>query len=219
MHKALRWATINSSSRPHLLAAFAWPGRWRHQSLLQRAGESPVRSAPPAETIERLPKVEGTAARCRSGEIPNPSTSPTRKRKNAATGSSPARCSARAEDKGEAGRLLREHGLNRRDLEAAIEAVRRCQAWAGMGRPRRVGAQKYTLDLTRRARMGKLDPVIGRDDEIRRAIQILQRRTKNNPVLIGEPGVRQDRHRGRIGAAHRQRGSAGNPPKGKRVLC
>ena len=145
------------------------------------------------KAIERLPKVEGTAARCRSGEIsPTSSTSPTRKRKNAATSSSPARCSCSRwpRTKGEAGRLLKEHGLNRKALEAAIEAVR---GGANVGSQeaegQREALKKYTLDLTERARMGKLDPVIGRDDEIRRAIQILQRRTKNNPVLIGEPGV------------------------------
>ena len=88
------------------------------------------------------------------------------------------------------GALLKEHGVTRKALEAAIEAVRGGQKMdSAEGEGQREALKKYTLDLTERARQGKLDPVIGRDDEIRRAIQVLQRRTKNNPVLIGEPGV------------------------------
>ncbi|MDR0529160.1 MAG: ATP-dependent chaperone ClpB [Zoogloeaceae bacterium] len=95
-----------------------------------------------------------------------------------------------ADDKGEAGQLARQQGLRRKALEAAILAAR---GGAGVENPdaeaRREALKKYCVDLTERARAGKLDPVIGRDDEIRRTIQILQRRSKNNPVLIGEPGV------------------------------
>ncbi len=81
-------------------------------------------------------------------------------------------------------------GLNRQALEAAIDAVRGGQAVnSPEAENQREALKKYTLDLTERARQGKLDPVIGRDDEIRRVIQVLQRRSKNNPVLIGEPGV------------------------------
>lgn len=91
---------------------------------------------------------------------------------------------------GEAGRLLQQSGLTRKALEAAVEAVRGGQTVESQdAEGKREALKKYTLDLTERARAGKLDPVIGRDDEIRRTIQILQRRTKNNPVLIGEPGV------------------------------
>ncbi|KMW48379.1 ATP-dependent chaperone ClpB [Ralstonia insidiosa] len=97
---------------------------------------------------------------------------------------------AAADDKGEAGRIAREHGLSRKPLESAIDAVRGGQTvGSAEAESQREALKKYTIDLTERARSGKLDPVIGRDDEIRRAIQILQRRTKNNPVLIGEPGV------------------------------
>ncbi len=97
---------------------------------------------------------------------------------------------ALSDDKGEAGRILRDAGLQRKALEAAIEAVRGGSTVTGAdGEANREALSKYTQDLTARAREGKLDPVIGRDDEIRRTIQILQRRTKNNPVLIGEPGV------------------------------
>jgi len=86
--------------------------------------------------------------------------------------------------------IARGHGLKRKSLEAAIESVRGGQKVdSADSEGQREALKKYTLDLTERARLGKLDPVIGRDDEIRRAIQVLQRRTKNNPVLIGEPGV------------------------------
>ncbi len=84
----------------------------------------------------------------------------------------------------------RKAGLSRKSLEAAIEAVRGGQKVDNPeAEGQREALKKFTLDLTERARQGKLDPVIGRDDEIRRAIQVLQRRSKNNPVLIGEPGV------------------------------
>ncbi|HEU4460775.1 MAG TPA: ATP-dependent chaperone ClpB [Methylibium sp.] len=99
---------------------------------------------------------------------------------------------ALADAKTDLGGIVRGHGLTRKALEVAIDAVR-----GGSGQKvdsaeaegQREALKKYTLDLTERARQGKLDPVIGRDDEIRRAIQVLQRRSKNNPVLIGEPGV------------------------------
>ena len=97
---------------------------------------------------------------------------------------------ALAEDKGETGKLLKKHGLTKSALEAAVMAVRGSDVVDSQeAEGQREALKKYTLDLTERARAGKLDPVIGRDDEIRRAIQVLQRRTKNNPVLIGEPGV------------------------------
>lgn len=95
-----------------------------------------------------------------------------------------------AADSKSVGPLLKEHGLTRKTLEAAIDAVRGGQKVdSAEAEGQREALKKYTIDLTERARNGKLDPVIGRDDEIRRAIQVLQRRTKNNPVLIGEPGV------------------------------
>ncbi|MFC3626010.1 ATP-dependent chaperone ClpB [Vogesella amnigena] len=94
------------------------------------------------------------------------------------------------EDKGETGRLLKQHGGSPAALHAAVDAVRGGDTVGSAdAENQREALQKFTLDLTERARAGKLDPVIGRDDEIRRAIQVLQRRTKNNPVLIGEPGV------------------------------
>jgi ATP-dependent Clp protease ATP-binding subunit ClpB len=97
---------------------------------------------------------------------------------------------AAADAKTDFGGIVRGHGLTRKALEAAIEAVRGGQKVdSADAEGAREALKKFTIDLTERARQGKLDPVIGRDDEIRRAIQVLQRRTKNNPVLIGEPGV------------------------------
>src|SRR5260221_6000315 len=95
-----------------------------------------------------------------------------------------------AADRGDTGKLLKSAGLTRQSLEKAVEQVRGgASVNSQADESQRQALKKYTLDLTERARQGKLDPVIGRDDEIRRCIQILQRRTKNNPVLIGEPGV------------------------------
>ena len=94
------------------------------------------------------------------------------------------------DDKNQAGKLLREAGCNKDSLKKSIMSVRGNENINSQNADgQREALKKYTQDLTERAQQGKLDPVIGRDDEIRRAMQVLQRRTKNNPVLIGEPGV------------------------------
>ena len=97
---------------------------------------------------------------------------------------------AMLEDKGDAAKVLKESGVTRPALETAINNMRGGDSVSDPNAEEtRQALDKYCIDLTERAEAGKLDPVIGRDDEIRRTIQVLQRRTKNNPVLIGEPGV------------------------------
>jgi ATP-dependent Clp protease ATP-binding subunit ClpB len=95
-----------------------------------------------------------------------------------------------AEKDGDAGRILRSNGVTREDAEKVVTDMRGGARITDQNAEENFQAlEKYALDLTERARKGKLDPVIGRDDEIRRTVQVLSRRTKNNPVLIGEPGV------------------------------
>lgn len=178
----------------HLLAAMLNQDDGGTASLLQRAGVNvPPLKVAVNKALERLPKVEGHGGEVQVGRdlnnLLNITDREAQKRGDQFIASEMFLL-ALADDKGEAGRLMKEHGLNRKALEAAIEAVR---GGASVGsqdaEAQRESLAKYCMDLTDRARAGKLDPVIGRDDEIRRAIQILQRRTKNNPVLIGEPGV------------------------------
>ncbi|HXM83073.1 MAG TPA: ATP-dependent chaperone ClpB [Burkholderiales bacterium] len=146
-----------------------------------------------SDSIARLPKVEGTAGEVmvsrELAQLLNVADKEAQKRGDQYIASELFLLGAAA-DKGETGRILKSAGVTRQALEKAIEEVRGGETVSGQGdESQRQALAKYTLDLTERARQGKLDPVIGRDDEIRRCIQILQRRTKNNPVLIGEPGV------------------------------
>ena len=178
----------------HLVSALLSQDDGRAKSLLQRAGVNVNKLASSLKlAVERLPKVSGTGGDVQIGrELMNVLNLADREaqKRNDQFIASEMILLALLEDKSEAGRLARESGLSRSALEAAIKAVRGdANVNSADAEGQREALKKYTLDLTERARQGKLDPVIGRDDEIRRAIQVLQRRTKNNPVLIGEPGV------------------------------
>src|SRR5476649_1988992 len=178
----------------HLLTALLNQDDASARSLLQRAGVN-VGGLSKALTasIERLPKVSGNGGNVQAGRefvaVLNLADREAQKRVDQFI-SSEMVLLALTEDKSDAGKLARENGLVRKSLEAAIDTVRGGESVASPeAEGTREALKKYTVDITERARQGKLDPVIGRDDEIRRVIQILQRRTKNNPVLIGEPGV------------------------------
>src|SRR5246127_4247431 len=178
----------------HLLAALLQQEDGGSASLLARAGVN-VAALKGALTkaIGRLPKVEGQGGEISISRDLNSLLNLTDKeavKRGDQFIASELFLLALADDKGETGRLLKEQGLARKALETAVEAVRGGAAVDSQeAEGQREALKKYTIDLTERARAGKLDPVIGRDDEIRRVIQVLQRRTKNNPVLIGEPGV------------------------------
>ncbi len=178
----------------HVLAAMLRADDSGPRSLLQRAGANVTGLTKEAEAaIKALPQVSGTDGQVQVSRdlvaLLNQSDKEAQKRGDAYIASEMFLLAV-ADDKGAAGRIARDNGLNRKALESAIDAVRGGQnVGSAEAEGQREALKKYTIDLTERARQGKLDPVIGRDDEIRRAIQILQRRTKNNPVLIGEPGV------------------------------
>ncbi len=145
------------------------------------------------EALDRLPKVEGAAGEVHIsndlGRLLNQTDKLAQKRNDQYI-SSELFVLAAVEDKGELGELLRKAGAAKGPVEQAIDNIRGGQSVDDPNaEEQRQALEKYTIDLTERAEQGKLDPVIGRDDEIRRTIQVLQRRTKNNPVLIGEPGV------------------------------
>ncbi len=145
------------------------------------------------DALDRLPAVEGAAGDLHLsnelGRLLNRTDKLAQQRKDQYI-SSELFVLAAVEDKGELGELLRQAGVTKEELEAAIEQMRSGQSVDDPNaEEQRQALEKYTVDLTERAELGKIDPVIGRDDEIRRIVQVLQRRTKNNPVLIGEPGV------------------------------
>jgi ATP-dependent Clp protease ATP-binding subunit ClpB len=178
----------------HLLSALLSQEDGGAASLVARAGGNPgALKKALQEAIGRLPRVEGTQGEVHvSRELAallNVADKEAQKRGDQYIASELFLLAA-AGDRGESGKILKQAGVDRKALESAIEQVRGGAKVTGQAdEAQREALQKYTLDLTERARAGKLDPVIGRDDEIRRCIQILQRRTKNNPVLIGEPGV------------------------------
>ncbi|MDO8788119.1 MAG: ATP-dependent chaperone ClpB [Sulfuritalea sp.] len=178
----------------HLLLALLNQEDGGTASLLARAGANVGGlKAALGKAMDRLPKVEGHGGEVSIGRDLTNLLNVTDKEAQKAGDqfiASEMFLLALTQDKGECGRMLKEAGLNRKALEDAVKAVRGGENVGSQdAEGQREALTKYCLDLTERARQGKLDPVIGRDDEIRRTIQILQRRTKNNPVLIGEPGV------------------------------
>ena len=178
----------------HLLLALINQDDGGTSSLLARAGVNvPALKKDLGQALTRLPKVEGHGGEVSIGRdlgnLLNLTDKEAQKRGDQFIASEMFLL-ALTDDKGETGRIARQHGLSRKSIEAAIMAVRGGQGVDSQeAEGQREALKKYCIDLTERAAQGKLDPVIGRDDEIRRAMQILQRRTKNNPVLIGEPGV------------------------------
>ncbi|CAL7960694.1 chaperone protein ClpB [Gammaproteobacteria bacterium] len=145
------------------------------------------------DALEQLPKVEGAAGEVHISndllKLLNVADKLAQQRKDQFIASELFLLAA-VDDKGAIGKILKDAGAVKNILEQAVNDVRGGKGVADAGAEnQRQALEKYTIDFTARAACGKLDPVIGRDDEIRRTIQVLQRRTKNNPVLIGEPGV------------------------------
>ena len=145
------------------------------------------------DAIDHLPVVKDTAGDIRlspeMGRLLNVCDKISQERKDAYI-SSELFVLALADDQNEVGKLLRDAGGTKGKIEKAIDTLRGGEVVNDQNaEEHRQALERYTVDITERAEQGKLDPVIGRDEEIRRTIQVLQRRTKNNPVLIGEPGV------------------------------
>ncbi len=194
MRKAWHWATTTNTSNRSTCCARCWRRTTAPTARCWRAAGVNVPGLQTAldAAIKRLPQVQGTSEVQIGRDLVNllNATEKEAIKRGDQFIASELFLLAVADDKGDAGRVARENGLNRKSLESAVQAVRGGDSVnSAEAEGQREALKKYTIDLTERARIGKLDPVIGRDDEIRRAIQILQRRTKNNPVLIGEPGV------------------------------
>lgn len=178
----------------HVLAAMLADEEGGTVSLIERSGGNAQQVKREADAaIEKLPKVSGTGGDVQVSRDLGRALNLTEKEAMAHGDefiSSEMFLLALTDNTLDTSRLLGSAGVTRKMLEAAIAQVRGGEKVDDAeGESGRDAIKKYTVDLTERARMGKLDPVIGRDDEIRRTMQILQRRTKNNPVLIGEPGV------------------------------
>ncbi|MCC8988702.1 MAG: ATP-dependent chaperone ClpB [Candidatus Contendobacter sp.] len=178
----------------HLLAALLDQEGGAVRPLLAQAGVNvQLLRSQLNQALDRLPQVEGAGGDVQISNalsrLLNLTDKLAQQRKDAYI-SSELFVLAALEDKGELGTLLRQAGANQALLEHGVAALRGGQKVDDQNaEDQRKALEKYTIDLTERAEQGKLDPVIGRDDEIRRTIQVLARRTKNNPVLIGEPGV------------------------------
>jgi ATP-dependent Clp protease ATP-binding subunit ClpB len=178
----------------HLMAALLDQQGGTARPLLEKANvQVPQLRSDLAGALDRIAKVEGAGGDVLLGNDLNKLLNVTDKlaqQRGDQFISSELFVLAACDDRGELGRLLKANGATRAALEKAIEEVRGGAKVEDAGaEENRQALEKYSIDLTERATQGKLDPVIGRDDEIRRTIQVLQRRTKNNPVLIGEPGV------------------------------
>ncbi len=167
-------------------------GTVRHLLTQADVNVNQLRSAL-GEMLDRLPRVQGAGGDVHVsndlGRLLNQTDKLAQDRKDQYI-SSELFVLAAIGDKGELGKVLRDSGASKGAVDRAIEGLRGGQSVDDPNaEEQRQALEKYTIDLTERAEQGKLDPVIGRDDEIRRTVQVLQRRTKNNPVLIGEPGV------------------------------
>jgi ATP-dependent Clp protease ATP-binding subunit ClpB len=178
----------------HLMVALLDQQGGTARPLLEKAGvQVPKLRSDLAAALDRIAKVDGAGGEVLLGNDLNKVLNVTDKlaqQRGDQFISSELFVLAACDDRGELGRLLKASGATRANLEKAIEEVRGGAKVDDAGaEENRQALEKYSIDLTERATQGKLDPVIGRDDEIRRTIQVLQRRTKNNPVLIGEPGV------------------------------
>ena len=178
----------------HLLAALLTQDGGSIPHLLSKAdcNVAGLRSQV-GEALDRLSKVEGAGGDVHISndlvKLLNVCDKLSQKRKDKFI-SSELFILAALEDKSGIGEILRQNGATKTAIEKSIDELRGGQAVEDAdAEEQRQALEKFTIDLTERAEQGKLDPVIGRDDEIRRTIQVLQRRTKNNPVLIGEPGV------------------------------
>ena len=178
----------------HVLTALLDQSGGSTRPLLAQAGVNvPVLRERLVEALDKLPKVSGQAGSVSFGNDVTRLLNVTDKlaqQHGDAFIASEWLVLAAVDDKGALGMALRAAGADKARLEAAIEKIRGGESvQSENAEEQRQALEKYTIDLTERAESGKLDPVIGRDEEIRRTIQVLQRRTKNNPVLIGEPGV------------------------------
>jgi ATP-dependent Clp protease ATP-binding subunit ClpB len=178
----------------HLMAALLDQQGGTARPLLEKAGAAVAKlRSDLAAALDRIAKVEGAGGDVLLGNDLNKLLNVTDKlaqQRGDQFISSELFVLAACDDRGELGRLLKANGVARASIETAIDEVRGGAKVDDAGaEENRKALEKYSIDLTERAIQGKLDPVIGRDDEIRRTIQVLQRRTKNNPVLIGEPGV------------------------------
>src|SRR5216684_2873612 len=178
----------------HLMAALLDQQGGTARPLLEKAGAQVAKlRSDLAGALDRLPKVEGSGGEVLLGNDLNKLLNVTDKlaqQRGDQFISSELFVLAACDDRGELGRLLKANGAARAAIEKAIDEVRGGAKVEDAGaEENRQALEKYSIDLTERATAGKLDPVIGRDAEIRRTIQVLQRRTKNNPVLIGDPGV------------------------------